>query len=359
MIRDMPIYLGKHRVKNRIVFPPISANWAALDGSVTGRILNFYRDIARGGCGMVVVSGTAISQDGKGSDRSLCLYDDRHLDAFEELLTIIRENDCFASIQLMHVGGQGNPDFNGCTPVSPSGLKCQATGYLSRELLRNEIEEICRQFINSALLASRAGFQAVELHLGHGYLLHEFLSEHTNKREDDYGGSALNRMRLILDIIAGIRQEATDLLIGARISGEDYLHDGINQEVNRIYLPILEKAGVEYFSVTAGIYETSKLKHEAMARGEFFDYARIIKLMVSKPVIGVGKILDLESSEDHLSKNDCDMVAIGRGLVADPFMIEKRKRGKPFTRCIECDECQYLRFGKSEMSCPQWEKEYV
>lgn len=359
MIWDTSMYLGKHRVKNRIAFPPISANWAAPDGSVTDRILNFYHDIARGGCGMVVISGTAISKAGKGSDRSLCLNDDEHLAGFKRLLTIIRESDCFASIQLMHVGGQGNPDFTGCTPISPSGMKCRATGYLSKALSRNEIEGIRRQFITSALLASRAGFQAAELHLSHGYLLHEFLSEHTNKREDDYGGSASNRMRLILEIIAGIRQEAPGLLIGVRMSGEDYLRDGINRKVNRSYLPMLEEAGVEYFSVTAGIYETSKLKHEAMARGEFFDYARVIKSMVSKPVIGVGKILDLDSAEEHLSKNDCDMVAIGRGLVADPFMIAKAKNGKSFNRCIECDECQYLRFGRSEMSCPQWEEEYA
>jgi len=358
MIWTTPIHLGSHRVKNRIVFPPISANWAEADGSVTGRILNFYRDISRGGCGMTVLSGTAVSRDGKGSDRSLCLFDERHVEGFKRLAGIIRENGCFASIQLMHVGGQGNPQFTGFTPVSPSGLECRATGYGSRALTTDELREISQKFAASAGLASRAGFQAVELHLGHGYLLHEFLSEHANRRRDVYGGSAENRMRLVLEIIEGIRQEAPEILIGTRISGEDYLIDGINREVNRIMLPILEKAGVEYFSVTAGVYETSSLKHEAMALGKFFDYARDIKSFVSKPVIGAGKILGLESAEKHLTENDCDMVAIGRALVADPFMIEKVKKGELYNRCTECGECQYLRHHKPEMSCPQWETRY-
>jgi NADPH2 dehydrogenase len=260
---------------------------------------------------------------------------------------------------LMHVGGQGNPSFTGSTPVSPSGMKCSATGYPSRELSQDEIEGIRRRFIASARLAYRAGFRVVELHLAHGYLLHEFLSEHTNRRKDEYGGSAENRMRLIREIITGIRQAAPYLSMGVRISGEDYLPDGINRSVNRSYLPMLEEAGVAYFSVTAGIYETGRLKHEAMARGEFFDYARSVKFMVSRPVIGVGKILDLEAAEEHLARDDCDMVAIGRGQVADPFMIEKSAGCRPFNRCAECGQCQYLRAGTSEMSCPQWREAYA
>lgn len=358
MIWSTPILIDKYLVKNRIIFPPISGNWATPDGFVTNKTLNFYSDIAQGGCGMVVISGTSISQEGRGSDRSLSLYDIKQLKGFERLSAIIRENGCFASIQLMHVGGQGNPSFTGCNPVAPSRMMYGVTGCISNELSFGEIDDICSQFITSALLAYRAGFQAVELHLGHGYLLHEFLSEHTNKRQDDYGGSVLNRMRLVLKIIEGIHKKTPDLLIGVRISGEDFIPDGINSEANLEYLPVLEEAGVKYFSVTAGTYKTSKLKHEAMAHGDFFTYAKTTKSIVSKPVIGVGKILDLESAEKHLSNNNCDMVAIGRGLISDPFMIEKAKSGKPFKRCIECDFCQYLRFGRSEMSCPQWETSY-
>ncbi len=359
MIWEKPIDIAGRKVKNRIVFPPISGNWASPEGAVNERILEFYRDIAQGGAGMIVVSGTAVSPEGKGSDRSLCLFDRSHLPGFKSLAEVIKREGVFASLQIMHSGGQGNPNFTGCAPVSPSGGACKATGFLSRPLHKEEILEIRRRFIESAALTAKAGFDAVELHIAHGYLLHEFLSRHNNRREDEYGGSAFNRLRLILEIIEGIKREAPGLIIGARVSGEDYLPDGICYDVNRLYLPILEEAGVQYFSVTAGVYETSALKHEAMAEGEFFDYARGIKSMVSQPVIGVGKILDLEAAEERLARGDSDIVAIGRGLVADPFMIAKIRRGEPINRCTECGECQYLKGGRSEMTCPIWEVEYA
>ena len=111
MIWQEPYEIGGHTVRNRIVFPPLSGNWAEADGSVSDRILDFYRDIANGGAGFVVVSGTAVSPEGKGSDRTLCLYDRSHLPGIRELADIIGEQGALPAIQLMHVGGQGNPHW--------------------------------------------------------------------------------------------------------------------------------------------------------------------------------------------------------------------------------------------------------
>jgi NADPH2 dehydrogenase len=346
------VSISNLQIRNRIVFPPINCNWSDLQGNVTSRILSFYKHISNGGCGMVVVSGTSISQAGKAVNRSLCLSKESHLRGFARLADKIKKNGCFASIQLMHVGGQGNPDFTGSEPVSPSGIKCRATGFDSRALSVSEIDKVRSEFINSAILASKAGFNAIELHLAHGYLLHEFLSRHTNKRRDKYGGCLENRVRLILEIISGIKERAPGLIVGVRISGEDFVEDGINEKVNREILPLLQDAGVAYYSVTAGIYETSKIKHEAMSKGEFFNYARDIKKMVDKPVIGVGKILDLGQAENHLKNKDCDMVAIGRGLIADSMMLRKDLNKQSFNRCTECDQCSFLRFGRKELYCP-------
>lgn len=357
-IWETTIKLDDVELKNRIVFPPINPGLANIDGSVSDALIKWYNEIAKGGCGMIVVEGTAVAPEGKGAKRSI-LFDEEHLSGLELLMKTIKENNCFASIQLLHAGGQANPDFTGYEAVSPSKMESNitGTGHTSRELKIQEIEEIREKFINSAVLASKAGFQAVELHLAHGYLLHEFLSEHTNKRKDKYGGNLENRARLVLEIIEKIREKLPQMIIGVRVSGEDYLKDGINEEVNRKLLPIFEKAGVRYFSVSAGTYETSKVKHEAMKKGEFFDYAKGIKNIINKPVIGVGKILDLESAEKHLQNKDCDLVAIGRGLVADPAMIKKIKNNQSFNRCTECGECRYLALGKESLSCPVKMKE--
>ncbi len=348
---NTPIEIRGHRVKNRIVFPPINTNWASENGEVTDRIISFYREVAEGGCGMIVVSGTAVSPDAKSTDRSLCLYDGKYLTGFMSLAESIKNEDCFTAIQLMHVGGQGNPKFTGHIPGSPSGVKCMAIGVESTVLSMQDIAGIRERFISAAKLAYRAGFDAVELHLAHGYLLHEFLSAHTNKRNDIYGGNLFNRARLVLEIINGIRAEAADIIVGARVSGEDFIRDGINENINRELLPMFQDAGIEYFSVTAGIYDTSRAKHEAMSKGLFFDYARGIKGIVKRPIIGVGKVLDLVTAENYLRKGNCDMVAIGRGLIADPMMVKKAIKNREFNRCIECGQCQFLRHGGKYLTC--------
>jgi|SRR3989338_1413866 len=349
---NTPISVGSVLIKNRIEFPPLSGNWANEDGSVSKKIIRFYQNISQGGVGMVVVGGTAISRDSKGSDRSLCLYDESHLYGFELLANTIKQHNCLTLIQLMHVGGQGNPVFTSHIPISPSGLKSRALGFETRALNIEDIKNIRNDFVNSAVLAEKANYDGIELHLAHGYLLHEFISPHSNNRDDEYGGRLENRLRLIIEVISQIRDKVPELIIGVRVSGEDYMDDGINMEVNREYLPLLEKAGVEYFSITAGTYETSRLKHEAMAKGKFFNYSREIKSIVSKPVIGVGKILNLDMAEEHLKKKDCDIVAIGRGLIADPMMIAKVLSGENFNECTGCGECQYLKYGKKELNCP-------
>lgn len=351
---NTPIMIGHIKIKNRIVFPPIGTSWAHPDGTASPEVKKWYQDAAEGGCGMIVVEGSAISPEGKGCKRNLGIYDEEHLDGLKEIAEIIKRNGCFAAIQLLHAGSQANPKTTGIEPISLSAISKthMVMGHAPREMTVHEIYEIRDECIKAAGLADRAGYHAVELHLAHGYLLHEFLSEHTNKRNDQYGGNLENRTRLILEIIAGIKQKLPQLIVGARVSGEDYLPDGLNREANQSILPIMEAAGLAYFSVTAGVCETSKVKHEAMRRGEFFKYSKEIKQIVAKPVIGVGKILDLETAEEHLKNGDCDLVAIGRGLIADPGMIKKVKMKHPYNRCTECDECKYLARGKEHLICP-------
>ncbi|OFZ80462.1 MAG: hypothetical protein A2583_14240 [Bdellovibrionales bacterium RIFOXYD1_FULL_53_11] len=352
MIWNTPVRIGRETAKNRILHPALSHNDANPDGSVSKEILDFYTSIAVGGCGTIVVSGTAVAPAGKGSDRSLCLYDQSHAAGFGALAERIRHGGALAILQLMHVGGQGNPAFSGHEPVSPSGVRCNSTGFVGRALEIGEIEDVRDAFIRSALLALGAGFHGVELHLAHGYLLHEFLAPHTNHRTDGYGGNLENRSRLVLEIASGIRRARPDAILGARISGDDYRAGGMDFFMNKELLPLLELGGIDYFSVTAGVYDTSAIKHLEMKRGAFFSYARGIKSVVSKSVVGVGKVLDLLEAETHLTNADCDIVAMGRALVADPGLIMKSLRGLSHDRCTECGGCMYLRNKTRTIECP-------
>ncbi len=343
-------------IKNRIMYPPLSGNCARADGGVSSDILAHYTRIARGGVGACVVSGTAVNPRGKGSDRTLCIYDRaRHLDGYKRLAETIRRADCFAVLQLMHVGGQGNPDYMGDVPVSPSGGTCSATGHASRAITSDEIVENRDDFVHAALLASDAGFDAVELHLAHGYLLHEFLSRHSNRRNDEYGGDVDGRLKLVMEILDGIREVAPQLIVGVRVSGDDYLADGLGFADNSELLPRLEAAGVSYFSVTAGVYETGEIKHREMKQGHFFDLARGVRSLVRSPVVGVGKVLGIDAAQRHLVAGDCDFVAMGRALLADPDLVSKVEQGRPFDPCTECHRCMYLRLGRADLYCPVFE----
>ena len=349
---ETPLRIGREHVANRIVFPALSPNWADAHGRSTAALEYFYDSVARGGAGMVVVAGTAVSPEGLGSDRTLRLYAEEHRPGLRRLLGLVREQGCLAAIQLMHAGGQANPDVIGMSPLSPSGVSCRALGNHPLAMGAPDIGRVRGQFVQAALWAHEDGAQAVELHLAHGYLLHEFLSPRSNLRTDAYGGSAANRLRLALEIIQAIREAAPGLVIGVRITGEDYLDGGLHTADVVPIAKALERGGVEYCSVTAGVYDAGPVKHQAMAAGKFFDYAKTIREAVSIPVIGVGRVGDIPTAEARLASGTCDLVAIGRGLVADPDMVRRARRGEEPVRCLDCGRCMYLRQGYPNLDCP-------
>lgn len=353
MLWQEKLTINNYILKNRIVFPPISPNWAEEDGSISDELLDFYKNIAKGGCSMIIVCGTAISHSAKGIKYSTVLQSDHHINSFTKLSEIIKENNCLPIIQLMHVGGQGNPLFNDSTPVAPSTFFCEATNCTAKELTLNEIKKIEYDFIHSSKLAYNCGFEGVELHIAHGYLLHEFVSEHFNKRKDEYGQDLNGRLKIVTNIIQNIKKEFPNKILGIRISAEDYIDDGLNIEKNSQIIPILEKLKIDYISITAGIYKTSKEKHEALNQQKFFEYAQNIKKITNLPIISVGKVLNLENAENFLRNKSCDLIAMGRAMVADPFIINKYYTNEKVIGCIECNVCSYLRRKKTYMTCSQ------
>ena len=354
-----PFKLGKKKLKNKIVFLPLSLNWAENDGCLSNRWYSFYERIAQGGCGMVVISGTAVSPEGKGSSHSLGLWDNKHVSVLKRLTNMLNLHNCYSSIQLMHVGGQGNPKFIHTEPVAPSRYFCKATGFQARELSVLEIKSIQNDFVDAACRAHKAGFCAVELHLAHGYLLHQFISPYFNKRTDQYSVNRKHGLQLIDDIISEIKVRVPEVTIGVRLSGEDFVDGGINVQANNFIVPLLESLGVGYISVTAGIYDSGTEKHKAMQTGMFFQYAKDIKKMTSAPVIGAGKVFSLQQADNYLCDETCDLVGIGRAMVADPALVRKSLNGGSFNKCTECGNCQYLRFGKSEVNCPLYEETFA
>ena len=301
---------------------------------------------------MIIIGGTAVCEQGKGTDRNIVLQTDESLDKIKEIISVCHEHDVRVGVQLNHAGGQANPVFTGMEAVSPSGTLCKAINVQSRKLTMEEIQVIKQEFISSALKTHKLGADFVEIHCAHGYLLHQFLSKYTNQRTDRYGGSYENRVRLILEILESIREKTeSPFKIGIRISGEDYIDDGINFEENKEVIELIGNS-VDYIHVSAGIYETSARKHEAMRRGEFFEYSAKIKSITDKTVIGVGKILGIQEAESMLIDNKCDLVAVGRAQIADPYFVNKSLNNDQIDKCTECDKCRFLSNETNQVECP-------
>ncbi len=346
-----PIKIGIIEIPNRIVMPAMGTNFAEADGSVGSRLINYYAARARGGVGLITVETTAITpMGGRAIPASVSLHDGRFIPALRELTDIVHSYGAKISIQLNHVGRQAVLEANsGTIPVAPSPIPCPLcsqvdVGVIPKELTEKEIEVIIQKFSQAALRARMAGFDAVEVHGAHGYLIGQFLSPLTNKREDSFGGNFDKRMLFALKVIQEIQQlTGKDFPIIIRLNSDDAIEGGLTIEDSKQIAIRLEEAGISAISVSSGIYPTLHrcLAPPYYAPAFLIPFAAEIKRVVNVPVIGVGRIPDLALAEEILSKGEVDLVALGRALIADPDLVNKSKNGneEDIRPCIYCNFC--------------------
>jgi 2,4-dienoyl-CoA reductase-like NADH-dependent reductase (Old Yellow Enzyme family)/thioredoxin reductase len=344
-----PIKIGKKLAKNRIVMAPMETRMSSISGDITQSMVDYYHERARGGTGTIIIENTFVdSLASRSSLLSSGLYCD-HLIAGKNILAeIIKENGALAIIQLSHGGRQAREGATDCEPVGPSSLMCSVTKRAVHVLTSDEIIAIEDAFAQAAFRAKQAGFDGVEIHGAHGYLLCSFLSPLTNTREDAYGGSPENRARLAVNIIRKIRAEAgQDFIIGYRISASECIENGLEIEASCAFARSIEQ-DIDYIHVSAGIYESPSFWAIAptyIPAGQLLPLASQMKSSVHIPVIAVGS-LNPKMAEDALKKNDADLIAFGRALIADPFMPKKlaESREKDIRPCIRGNEGCISRF---------------
>lgn len=248
-----PIQVRKMRLKNRLVGSPVTTNFASPIGEPTERLIHFYRERAKGGAGLIIVEGSFIHPDGKGYVNQLGIHGDELIPRLKKLADAIHEGGAKASIQIHHVGRRTSSKITGSVPKAPSPIPCYPGGEVPEELTLDGIERIVEAHVMAALRAKRAGFDSVDIHAAHGYLIPSFFSPLSNKRKDDYGGSLENRARIAVDIIRGIRAVVgDDFPITMKISGDEYAKGGVSLEESKQIVPLLEKAGIDAIEVSAG-----------------------------------------------------------------------------------------------------------
>lgn len=341
----MPGRISVLELRNRIVMAPIDTNLADEEGNVTEPLLAFYERRAAGGAAMIIVENSQVDFPiGKNTKRQLSIHGDGKVKGLKRLAETIHREGAIAAIQIHHAGRQTTLEVtDGVIPVAPSPIPCGHLKTPVRELTLREIEGLIEKFVTCALRAKQADFDLVEIHGAHGYLVGEFLSPYTNKREDSYGVDFQGRMRFPIRIVKRIKDAiGKDFPVSFRFSADEFVQGGIDLNEGARIARTLEEAGVDVIHVSAGIYESLPTLLEPMPyeQGWRSYLAEEIKKKVKIPVITVGVIREPSFAEGILKAGKADFVGIGRGLLADPEWPNKAKKGKvrEIRRCISCNE---------------------
>ena len=338
------IQIGNLTLKNRVAFAPIENGYANAGGMITERLIRFFEKCAENECGLVFTGSVAVDFDGKGVPSQLEIFDETRLPGLRELVERLHKKGCKAATQLYHAGRQIGHD-NLFTPIAPSPVNCKLFENLAppKEMDKADLERIREKFRISTKRALDMGFDLIEIHFAHGYLLHSFLSPYSNQRTDEYGGSPENRMRYPLEILKTVIEEVNGKVpVGVRLSVEEYLEGGLGFEEAIDICKAVQAAGADVLSVSAGSYDSMEYMIQPMhvSAGFLRGYARKLKEILSIPVMVAGRLNTAELIRDVIEKDDADIVAVGRGFIADPEIIRKIKenRDEEIRCCTGCNQ---------------------
>ncbi len=336
-----PIKIGKIRIPNRLVVPAMVMNYCHRDGTATERYIAYHEAKARGGWGLIITEDYAVDPKGKGFSNVPGLWNDSQVESHSKLTRRIHDIGGKIFAQIYHAGRQTSRAIIGGQPVAPSPIPCPRFQEIPHALRVNEIQEIVEEFGDCALRARKAGFDGIELHGAHGYLIAQFMSPYSNKRTDDYGGNLLNRMRFPLEIVSSVRSKAgSDFPVIFRISGDEMVPGGRTIEDTKAMAAMLEKAGVDGLHISAGVYGSAYAitPPAAIRHGWIVHFAEEVKKIVNIPVITVGRINDPFLAETIIAGRKADLVAMGRASLADPELPRKAaaERFADINHCIGC-----------------------
>lgn len=347
-----PLKIRDKVLKNRIVMPPMECRLNTMDGSPTQEMIDYYAKRAQGGTGMIIVENTFIDNlESRSSVASSGLYSDHQIWRKAQLAEAIKEYGCVAIIQLSHGGRQANPAATGLECVAPSAIPCRVTKRMPRELTIEEIHRIQNDFVQAAVRAQKAGFDGVEIHGAHGYLLCEFLSPYTNHRTDEYGGNYEKRARMIKEIAHSMRKAVGNhFIVGLRLSVDEWMGEKGLQPEETCRLAHELEGVIDYVNCSAGNYETGAYCQTSSTydeKGKIVHLAQEMKKHVQIPVIAVGS-LDVNLAEQVLEEEKADLVAFGRALICEPSIANKVREGRveDIRPCCRANEGCFSGFAK-------------
>ncbi len=316
---NSPITVGNIEIKNRLVMPPMATAKADQNGNVTENLCEYYSEKSRYGyIGLIITEHSFVSPEGKASKEQLSISKDTDIEGLKNLVLSIHKNNTKVFAQINHAGGATKKEITGYEPLSASSIKVPRAGvaeYLPKEMTQTDIQRIIDSFAMSALRAKKAGYDGVEIHSAHGYLLNQFFSPLTNKRQDKYNGTSIQgRIQLHLEIIEAIRKVVGEHYpIALRLGACDYMEGGITVQDSIYACKEFEKAGIDLLDISGGF--CTYIRPNAKEQGYFSELTEEIKKVVNVPVILTGGILEAEVAEELLKTEKADMIGVGRAIL--------------------------------------------
>jgi 2,4-dienoyl-CoA reductase-like NADH-dependent reductase (Old Yellow Enzyme family)/thioredoxin reductase len=334
------LQVGGVKLSNRVMMPSMGSNLADNQGQVTQAMLDYYAARAAGQPGLMVVEAACVHPSGRVIERHFMCHDSSTLDGLKRLADVIKPHGTPAVVQLIHGGRNSHPRLVG-ELLAPSSLRGPTSKSTPRAMTLLEIEAMVECFVRAAERVIQAGFDGVEVHAAHEYLVHQFLTPYCNLRQDKYGGDLAGRIRFALEVADAVRGAlSADHILAFRLSGDDHVRNGIHPPQAAEIARLLEQAGANLISVTGGVYETPHMVVPPlpMPVGTHLQAAEVVGQAVSIPVAGVGRVHTAAQAEQALQR--VDLIACGRAFLADPLWLRKAAQGKEsLTRpCIGCNQ---------------------
>jgi 2,4-dienoyl-CoA reductase-like NADH-dependent reductase (Old Yellow Enzyme family) len=334
-------------LQNRLVR---SATWEGLctdDGKPTTALNQYYSGLAQGGVGLIISGYTFVRPEGKQLPWKMGIHTDDFGPAFEDLTSSVHQSGGKITIQLVHAGGQTDSASAGQQPLAPSSIEAAQFPELPAEMSGDEINAVVQAFADGARRAKAWGFDGIQLHGAHGYLINQFLSPLTNHRQDDYGGDIEGRSRFLMDVVRSVRAAVgDDFPVMIKLNASDNLEGGLGEDDAITAARLLDAAGIDAIEVSTGTPASgrqgparSKI-NKPEQEGYNLDLARRIKAAVSCPIMVVGGFRSFERADRAVADGDVDYIALARPLIRQPDLPARWARGERDTAtCISCNKC--------------------
>jgi 2,4-dienoyl-CoA reductase-like NADH-dependent reductase (Old Yellow Enzyme family) len=344
-----PGRIGRRTVRNRIIMAPMEKNLGTGEGAVTQRYVDYCEHRAVGGAGLILLESMYVDPVGQNHHLQLGLHDDALIPGYRRLTEACHRHGALVGAELQFGGRQTSSAITGRQPVAPSPVPCAvlAAGDTPRQLTVEETRAIVGRFAEAARRAVAAGFDVVQVHGAHGYLVGQFLSPYTNRRDDEYGGDGERRLRFPLEVVRAVREAVgPEVPVLYRLSADEHVPGGLTIDDLCEIVPRLEGAGVDLLDVSAGIYESAVwiVQPMEMPPACLAPLSRRLRARVTVPVSVAGRIVDASVAEAVLAAGDADFVTLGRALHADPEMPRKSLEGRldEICACVGCLTCSDL-----------------